>query len=63
MLLQSDGENIYLLPALPEKWQNGSVKGLAAKGNITVDIEWADGKVTDYTVHGNKGTMNVVFKA
>ena len=34
MLLQSDGEKIYLLPALPDKWQNGSVKGLAAKGNI-----------------------------
>lgn len=53
MLLQSDGENIYLLPALPDKWRNGSVKGLAAKGNVTVDIEWADGRVTDYTIHGS----------
>ena len=59
MLLQSDGENIYLLPALPDKWKNGSVKGLAAKGNVTVDIAWADGKVTDYTIHGDKENIKV----
>ena len=66
MLLQSDGESIYLLPALPDKWQKGSVKGLAAKGNVTVDIEWADGKVTDYTIHAANeniaSAMNVVVK-
>jgi alpha-L-fucosidase 2 len=59
MLLQSDGENVYLLPALPDKWQNGTIKGLAAKGSVTVDIEWADGKVTDYTIHGDKGNIKV----
>lgn len=67
MLLQSNGENIYLLPALPDKWKNGSVKGLAAKGNVTVDIEWADGKVTDYTIHTDKQNiasgMNVIVKS
>ena len=61
MLLQSDGENIYLLPALPDKWKNGSVKGLAARGNITVDIEWADGKITDYILRGNKEKVNVIL--
>ena len=60
MLLQSDSENIYLLPALPDKWKNGSVKGLAAKGNVTLDIEWADGKVTDYTIHGNSEKLNII---
>lgn len=61
MLLQSDGENIYLLPALPDKWKSGYVKGLAAKGNITVDIEWANGKITDYTLYGNKVNVKVVL--
>ncbi|MBO5937319.1 MAG: glycoside hydrolase family 95 protein [Clostridia bacterium] len=60
MLLQSNGENIYLLPALPDKWKNGSVKGLAAKGNVTLDIEWTDGKVTDYTIHGNSKKLNII---
>ena len=67
MLLQSDGENIYLLPALPDKWKNGSIKGLAAKGNVTVDIEWKDGKVTDYTLHSDNeniiSSMNVIVKS
>ena len=45
----------------------GSVKGLAAKGNVTVDIEWKDGKVTDYTLHSDNeniiSSMNVIVKS
>ena len=52
MLLQSDGETIWLLPALPEKWHTGSIRGLRAKGGAKVDITWVDGKITDYAVHG-----------
>lgn len=61
MLLQSDDENIYLLPALPDKWKNGCVKGLAARGNITVDIEWKNGKISDYEIHGKNGRFNIVL--
>jgi alpha-L-fucosidase 2 len=39
-----------LLPALPEAWPNGKVTGLKARGNFTVDIEWKDGKVTNYRI-------------
>ena len=60
MLLQSDGETVYLLPALPDKWQNGSIKGLAAKGNVTVDINWANGKITGYTLHGDSKKLKIV---
>lgn len=53
MLLQSDGENLYLLPALPESWKTGSVRSLCAKGGVKVDMDWQDGKLTHYKIHGN----------
>lgn len=49
MLLQShegniNGRVLSILPALPKEWENGSVTGLKARGNITVDISWRGGK-------------------
>ncbi|SIT06979.1 alpha-L-fucosidase 2 [Filimonas lacunae] len=51
MLLQSHAGFIHLLPAIPDNWQaGGSVKGLKAEGNFTVDFSWKDGKITTYTI-------------
>jgi len=47
MLMQSEMNEIDLLPALPDEWQQGYVKGLVAKGNITVDIKWKECKVKE----------------
>ena len=54
MLLQSHAGFIHLLPALPDAWATGEVKGLKARGNYTVDIKWKDGKVIDYQIHSQK---------
>jgi hypothetical protein len=44
MLVQSTMKDLYLLPALPrDKWANGSVKGLKARGGLTVSISWTEG--------------------
>jgi alpha-L-fucosidase 2 len=50
MLLQSGDEGITLLPALPKAWPAGRVTGLRARGGFTVDITWADGRVTAYRI-------------
>ena len=48
--MQSTGEKIILLPALPELWKDGKVKGICARGGFVVDMEWKSGKVTSLTI-------------
>lgn len=55
MLLQSQNGVIVLLPALPEEWSSGSVKGLKARGDVTVDIDWQDGRIVYAKLTANLG--------
>jgi alpha-L-fucosidase 2 len=45
MLLQESGSRLYLLPALPTAWKNGSVCGLRAPNRIEVSLWWSEGKL------------------
>jgi alpha-L-fucosidase 2 len=45
MLLQSQGDEIELLPALPAAWPNGLIRGLCARGGYEIDIAWTGGKL------------------
>ncbi len=66
MLIQShvklsDGAFLIdILPALPSSWKNGSVKGLLARGNVTVDIAWNENSACEITVVSNNGGVVAV---
>ena len=55
MLMQSHTEVIDILPALPEEWSKGSIKGLKAVGNFTVSIDWEDNQAHTVTITNHKG--------
>lgn len=50
LLLQSHGDSIDLLPALPAAWPQGDVRGLRARGGLEVDLRWAGGKAQTCTL-------------
>jgi alpha-L-fucosidase 2 len=57
MLLQSQGEIIRFLPALPPAWPTGSVRGLRARGGFELDFNWQDGRLLAATIRSSSGRL------
>ena len=60
MLMQSHSGFIHLLPALPDAWHEGKVKGLCARGNFTIDMTWNDGKLERADILSGSGEKCIV---
>jgi alpha-L-fucosidase 2 len=50
MLVQSTENEIYLLPACPDEWSEGSVKGICTRGGFIVSMEWKEEAVKKLSV-------------
>jgi alpha-L-fucosidase 2 len=55
MLLQSQNDELQLLPALPDAWQSGAVKGLVGRGGFVVDMTWADHQLKSAAILARNG--------
>ena len=60
MLMQSHNGYIHLLPALPDVWSKGNVKGLVARGGFVFDISWQNHQVSSAEVNSLSGGVCIV---
>ncbi|MBK0369409.1 glycoside hydrolase family 95 protein [Flavobacterium agrisoli] len=62
MLVQSDENEIRLLPALPDAWEMGSVKGICARGGFEIEMEWSNKVLQKVSVLSkNGGKTKLIF--
>ncbi|MDP2336187.1 MAG: glycoside hydrolase family 95 protein [Bacteroidota bacterium] len=61
MLVQSTENEIHLLPALPEAWNEGSVKGICARGGLEVSMEWTGMTIKKLSVFAKNSGKTTIY--
>ncbi len=57
MILQSHEGELNLLPALPESWKTGEVRGLCARGGFEIGMRWKDGTIQEALILSRIGNI------
>ena len=57
MLLQSQRDEIDLLPAIPDVWEEGMVSGLKARGNFEISMWWKHHRLTRAEIKSLSGGL------
>lgn len=55
MLLHSTEKTITLLPAIPDEWKNGEVRGICARGGFVIDMKWQNGIIRTLNIYSRNG--------
>jgi len=64
MLVQANGKDLYILPALPDKWESGSIKGIKIAGGVIIDISWENHQATEvkFNPPEKEKEYNIIYK-
>ena len=63
MILQSSVDKLILLPALPEQWSQGSIKGVGTRCGVTADMKWDKGVPQKLHLKAHRtGKLTVLYK-
>jgi alpha-L-fucosidase 2 len=57
---ENGNREVWLLPALPEEWADGQVRGLVARGGFVMGVRWEEGLVRNVSVQSRIGGTVVV---
>ena len=57
ILLQSHLGELHFLPCLPDAWPNGSVRGMRARGQFCIDMEWKQSKLVKAVITSHGGEV------
>jgi alpha-L-fucosidase 2 len=61
MLVQSTDKEIRLLPALPDAWESGSVKGICARGGFEVAMDWNNKTIKKLSIYAKNSGKTTLF--